>query len=390
MHRVETWWPTSIGSKNGSGFAQQTLEMANLLAKLWARLVSKRTPLSIMIVGLDNSGKTSILDSLANSTNADYLSSSAHSTSTMTRSQAQVPSTVDGDMTSDFDRPTRSQSVSDKRRECEPLGGSLVDDNSISKNGNGNIIPTVGYNFERLQYKNLTMTVLDFSGQNKYRSLWQEFYNGVDAVVFVIDSSDLIRFVVVRDELENMLNHPYFVALSDIDSDSGGSNGDSRVPGEDNRSNLKRHHAPALSSTSSSTLSPPSSSWSRGAHSDLLAQKQLTISQGKLIQSPLGGLNSPTSSSSSPTTGGRGSSTVQSSASSSSIRKRTRVPILFLANKTDLANSVDTEAIVKALNLNQLPSKRHPWFIQATSVGSGQGILEGFDWLADQLTKAGQ
>jgi len=45
------------------------------------------------------------------------------------------------------------------------------------------------------------------SGQGRYRDLWEHYYADVDAVIFVVDSSDKIRTCVAKDELEQMLNH---------------------------------------------------------------------------------------------------------------------------------------------------------------------------------------
>lgn len=289
--------------------------MASLIARIWTQFHTKHT-VSIMIVGLDNSGKTSVLNclsSLNNQLNNPRMSTTSQQTSRETPRGGRNSAPSLGAGTRNVSVPTDSDS--------------------------NNILPTVGYNFERLHCKNLTITVLDFSGQNRYRNLWQEFYNCVDGIVYVIDSSDLIRFVVARDELETMLSHPFFSSLSGqpicSDGDSDQSHGGSMTPSE--------------------------------------SQKQLTISRGKLVQQPLGS-DCSSSSNYSQVHFGRNS------------KCRTKVPILFLANKCDLANSVDTEVLAKLLNLNKLPTSRHPWHIQATSVSSGQGILEGFGWLLSQLS----
>jgi len=49
--------------------------------------------------------------------------------------------------------------------------------------------------------------VSDMSGQQKYRDLWEKVYNEVDGIVFVIDSSDKIRFAVAKNELDLLLDH---------------------------------------------------------------------------------------------------------------------------------------------------------------------------------------
>lgn len=45
------------------------------------------------------------------------------------------------------------------------------------------------------------------SGQGRYRNLWEKYYSGAEAIIFVIDSSDKIRLAVAKDELHNLLQH---------------------------------------------------------------------------------------------------------------------------------------------------------------------------------------
>ncbi|KAI9341672.1 ADP-ribosylation factor family-domain-containing protein [Obelidium mucronatum] len=53
----------------------------------------------------------------------------------------------------------------------------------------------------------LTFTVFDMSGQGKYRDLWEYYFPDVEAIVFVIDATDKLRACVARDELEMMLHN---------------------------------------------------------------------------------------------------------------------------------------------------------------------------------------
>lgn len=54
-------------------------------------------------------------------------------------------------------------------------------------------IPTIGFNVESLQYKNLSFTAWDIGAKDKMRPLFRHYYKGTDAVVIVIDSSDIHR-----------------------------------------------------------------------------------------------------------------------------------------------------------------------------------------------------
>ena len=77
------------------------------------------------------------------------------------------------------------------------------------------------------QNASIAFTVYDMSGQGRYRNLWEHYYrfenpsllenlfifflpvlnSTVDAIIFVIDSSDRLRIAVAKDELETMLQH---------------------------------------------------------------------------------------------------------------------------------------------------------------------------------------
>lgn len=70
-------------------------------------------------------------------------------------------------------------------------------------------IPTIGFNVETINYGNLTFTCFDIGGQEKIRRLWHNYYQGADAVVFVVDSNDTARFHEVRKELKHLIEHPF-------------------------------------------------------------------------------------------------------------------------------------------------------------------------------------
>merc|ERR1711948_144543 len=66
-------------------------------------------------------------------------------------------------------------------------------------------IPTVGFNVEELEYKRLRMTVWDVGGQDRIRRLWRHYYQGSNAIIFVVDSNDKDRIDDAREELSKML-----------------------------------------------------------------------------------------------------------------------------------------------------------------------------------------
>jgi len=133
-------------------------------------------------------------------------------------------------------------------------------------------IPTIGFNVEQLNYKNLEMTMWDVGGQDKIRALWRYYFENSDAVIFVVDSADRDRMAEARETLHSMLADD------------------------------------AL----------------RNAH------------------------------------------------------------LLVLANKQDLHTSVKPAELHDRLGLREL---RRPWYLQACSAVSGDGIYEGLDWLHSSLSK---
>lgn len=56
--------------------------------------------------------------------------------------------------------------------------------------------------------RNVGFTAFDMSGQGKYRNLWEHYYKECQGIVFVVDSSDKLRMVVAKDELDILLQHP--------------------------------------------------------------------------------------------------------------------------------------------------------------------------------------
>ncbi|KAL7230233.1 hypothetical protein ACSBR2_008692 [Camellia fascicularis] len=43
-------------------------------------------------------------------------------------------------------------------------------------------VPTIGFNVEKVQYKNVVFTVWDVGGQEKLRPLWRHYFNNTDGL----------------------------------------------------------------------------------------------------------------------------------------------------------------------------------------------------------------
>ncbi|OBZ71572.1 ADP-ribosylation factor-like protein 8B, partial [Grifola frondosa] len=68
------------------------------------------------------------------------------------------------------------------------------------------VVPTVAFNLRKVRKGNVTLKIWDVAGQPRYRSIWERYCNGVDAVVFVVDSAD--KFKTARFELHQLLAQP--------------------------------------------------------------------------------------------------------------------------------------------------------------------------------------
>ncbi|CAF0887876.1 unnamed protein product [Rotaria sp. Silwood1] len=67
-------------------------------------------------------------------------------------------------------------------------------------------IPTIGFNVETVEFKNITMTAWDVGGRDKIRPLWRHYYQNTRAIVFVIDSNDRDRINEASKELHAIIN----------------------------------------------------------------------------------------------------------------------------------------------------------------------------------------
>lgn len=130
-----------------------------------------------------------------------------------------------------------------------------------------------GLNIETIEYtdvkdRHIEFQAWDLGGQKKIRDLWAQYYQGTDAIIFVIDSNEPTRLTEVREELCSMLKHPLLDA---------------------------------------------------------------------------------------------------------------KVPLLILANKQDLPQSINVNEITMALDLESLTDRR--WMIQETCAMTGEGLYAGLQWL---------
>eukprot|EP00246_Nothoceros_aenigmaticus_P009151 TRINITY_DN24486_c0_g1_i1.p1 TRINITY_DN24486_c0_g1~~TRINITY_DN24486_c0_g1_i1.p1 ORF type:complete len:195 (+),score=44.14 TRINITY_DN24486_c0_g1_i1:206-790(+) len=69
-------------------------------------------------------------------------------------------------------------------------------------------VPTIGFNVEKVQYKNVQFTVWDVGGQEKLRPLWKHYFNNTDGLIYVVDSLDRERIGKATSEFQSIINDP--------------------------------------------------------------------------------------------------------------------------------------------------------------------------------------
>ena len=65
-------------------------------------------------------------------------------------------------------------------------------------------VPTIGFNYETLEYKNVKFNIWDVGGQDKIRILWKHYFVNTRALIYVVDSSDNDRIDETREILHNL------------------------------------------------------------------------------------------------------------------------------------------------------------------------------------------
>ncbi|KAF6209665.1 hypothetical protein GE061_015414 [Apolygus lucorum] len=66
-------------------------------------------------------------------------------------------------------------------------------------------IPTIGFNVETVEYKNIRFTVWDIGGQDRIRPIWKRYFQNTQGIIFVVDSTDHERIDEASAELKSLL-----------------------------------------------------------------------------------------------------------------------------------------------------------------------------------------
>ncbi|XP_030902138.1 hyaluronidase PH-20 isoform X2 [Melopsittacus undulatus] len=99
--------------------------------------------------------------------------------------------------------------------ESAALGASGIviwGDMNLTQNKSGqfteDMIPTVGFNMRKITKGNVTIKVWDIGGQPRFRSMWERYCRGVNAVVYMVDAADLEKVEASKNELHSLIDKP--------------------------------------------------------------------------------------------------------------------------------------------------------------------------------------
>ncbi|KAL2911988.1 ADP-ribosylation factor-like protein 8B [Polyrhizophydium stewartii] len=75
------------------------------------------------------------------------------------------------------------------------------------------MIPTVGFNMRKVTKGSVVMKLWDLGGQARFRSMWERYCRGVNAIVYVVDSADHAKLPSSRMELHNLLDRQLLAGI---------------------------------------------------------------------------------------------------------------------------------------------------------------------------------
>ncbi|KAK9803668.1 hypothetical protein WJX72_009992 [[Myrmecia] bisecta] len=75
------------------------------------------------------------------------------------------------------------------------------------------MIPTVGFNMRKVTRGSVTIKLWDLGGQPRFRSMWERYCRGVQAIVYCVDAADHDSLDTARQELHDLLTKPSLAGI---------------------------------------------------------------------------------------------------------------------------------------------------------------------------------
>jgi len=74
--------------------------------------------------------------------------------------------------------------------------------------------PTLGFQIHSLDYADFHLNLWDIGGQSSIRAYWRNYFEQTDGIVWVVDSSDASRLPLVQQELSRVLQQERLAGAS--------------------------------------------------------------------------------------------------------------------------------------------------------------------------------
>lgn len=75
------------------------------------------------------------------------------------------------------------------------------------------MIPTVGFNMRKLTKGNVTIKLWDIGGQPRFRTMWERYCRGVNAIIYMVDAANKDTLGAAKTELHNLLDKPQLAGI---------------------------------------------------------------------------------------------------------------------------------------------------------------------------------
>eukprot|EP00123_Amoebidium_parasiticum_P001295 comp12353_c0_seq1/m.7217 comp12353_c0_seq1/g.7217 ORF comp12353_c0_seq1/g.7217 comp12353_c0_seq1/m.7217 type:complete len:194 (-) comp12353_c0_seq1:74-655(-) len=84
-----------------------------------------------------------------------------------------------------------------------------------SGNYTEDMLPTVGFNMRKVTKGNVTIKLWDIGGQPRFRTMWERYCRGVNAIVYMVDAADRDPEKIKQSshELHQLLDKPQLAGI---------------------------------------------------------------------------------------------------------------------------------------------------------------------------------
>ena len=74
--------------------------------------------------------------------------------------------------------------------------------------------PTLGFQITTIQHMNYKINLWDIGGQRSIRAYWRNYYEQTDGIIWVIDSTDTSRLDICKDEMYQVLSQEKLIGAT--------------------------------------------------------------------------------------------------------------------------------------------------------------------------------